>query len=456
VAVAIAANIQGDEFVTINSVGGTAAGANILGYVQMTPTVGGPEQVTFTGDLKLDVGTVARGALADVQGGLLELNNLRVIDQNTGVVVLLGAGTTGGVPLSFAAPNDVTTFTGATHGYSTNAVFIDATASGGLIMLAGDANVGVGTLNTIKGSLTAGNVLGGSIGKDVFTVSTSDVANTVYTDGGADSITLPGSHTTSQHIGLYTGVNTANMLPGGVENGQAGSITSIGAANPNADVPRIGNWGSDFGSTPTGHTGGGVYNGLANGTGTSASMTVVAGGANAFVPNTDVLDFAAGAWFGSGAARSLTNGTLGIATVGTPSTAAGELVTPNGALPTAANTVLAGTTLIVLDGVHANASSVAAAFHDILNPIFFTNGAGLNPGQSAHMLVAYNDGIQARIADLDLFNATGAVQVVSSAMDVHASDMVQLVGVSLSAFAGNQSNTALTPVNSVHFVATGA
>jgi hypothetical protein len=109
---------------------------------------------------------------------------------------------------------------------------------------------------------------------------------------------------------------------------------------------------------------------------------------------------------------------------------------------------------MVLDGVHANAGSVAAAFHDVLNPIFFAGTLAV--GQSAHMLVAYNDGIQARIADLDLFNATGAVQVVSSAMDVHASDMVQLVGVSLSAFAGNQSNTALTPVNSVHFVATGA
>jgi hypothetical protein len=452
--VAIAANILGDEFVTINSLGGTAAAANVLGYVQMSPTVGGPEQVTFTGDHNITVGTAAMGALADVRGGLLEINNLRIIDQDTGIVRLVGAPATGGVPLSFLAPNDSLVTTGAVHGYSTNAVFIDATASGGLIMQAGDANVGTGTLNTIKGSLTAGNVLGGSIGKDVFTASTSDVANTIYTDGGADSITLPGSHTTAQHIGLYTGLNTTGVTPGGVELAQIGSITSGGAANSTSDIPRIGNWGSDFGSTPTGHTGGGVYNGLANGTGTSASMTVVAGGANAFVPNTDVLDFAAGAWFGSGAARSLTNGTLGIATVGTPSTAAGELVTPNGALPTAANTVLAGTTLIVLDGVHANASSVAAAFHDILNPIFFTNGAGLNPGQSAHMLVAYNDGIQARIADLDLFNATGAVQVVSSAMDVHASDMVQLVGVSLSSLVGIQSATANTAVNSVHFVAT--
>ena len=167
-------------------------------------------------------------------------------------------------------------------------------------MQAGDANVGAGTMNTIKGSLTAGNVLGGSIGKDVFTASTADVANTIYTDGGADSITLPGTHTTSQHIGLYTGVNTNGIVPGGVETGQIGSITSGGAANPNSDVPRIGNWGSDFGSTPTGHTGGGVYNGLANGTGTSEDMTVVAGGANAFVPNTDVLDFANTAWFGSG------------------------------------------------------------------------------------------------------------------------------------------------------------
>jgi hypothetical protein len=131
----------------------------------------------------------------------------------------------------------------------------------------------------------------------------------------------------------------------------------------------------------------------------------------------------------------------------------GELITPNGVLPTAANSVLAGTTLLVLDGVHANASSVAAAFHDVLNPIFFAGAIG--GGAFSHMLVAYNDGTNTRVADLDLFNP-GAATNVSSAMEVHASDMVQLVGVSLSAFAGNQSNTALTPVNSVHFVATGA
>jgi hypothetical protein len=37
-------------------------------------------------------------------------------------------------------------------------------------------------------------------------------------------------------------------------------------------------------------------------------------------------------------------------------------------------------------------------------------------------------------------------------MDVHASDIVELVGVSLSSLVGNQSTTANTPVNSVHFV----
>ena len=367
----------------------------VLGYVQLTPTVGGPEQVTYTGDHNLTEGTAAMGALADVRGGLLEINNLRVIDQDTGIVRWVGAPTTGGVPLSFAVPGDNLRFGGSVHGYSTNAVFIDATASGGLIMQAGDANVGTGTLNTIKGSLTAGNVLGGSVGKDVFTASTSDVANTIYTDGGADSITLPGTHTTSQHIGLYTGVNTTGIVPGGVELGQAGSMTSI--------------------LTPT-------FRALAPGAQTSAvrlpaiplvastmvlpmvlvpapSMTVVAGGANAFVPNTDVLDFAAGTWAISNANHGLTAGNLAAGTIGL-GTAQGELVTPNGVIPTAANTVLAGTTLLVLDGVHANASSVAAAFHDVLNPIFFARGY-LTTGQSAHMLVAYNDGTEARIADLE-------------------------------------------------------
>jgi hypothetical protein len=447
-AVAIAANINGYELVTLTSLGGTSAGTNNLGYVQLTPTIGGPEQVTIAGDHNITIGNAAgvgMGGIADVRGGLLELNNLRIIDTDTGVTRLVGANQANASPLSFTAPNDVVSL-GSQHPYSTNAVFIDASTSGGFIMQAGDANVGAGTNNQIKGATGFGNVLGGSIGKDTFTASTSDVSNTIYTDGGADSITLPGSHTTSQHIGLYVGVNNTNaggVVPGAAELGQAGSLTNIN------DIPRIGFWGSAFGTTPTGHAGG-TYNGLANGTGTSASQAIIAGGANAFVPGTDVLDFAAGAWAILGANHGLTAGNLvsgSIPIVALPgfTAATSQMILPSvGAV--AANSVAAGTNLILLDGVFANANQVAQTLIAVTGNVHFAGA--LAPANSAHMLVAYNDGSgSTHIADMDLFNPFGIGLSDTNTLAVHVSDMVQLTGVSFASFSANANA-------SVHFVAT--
>jgi hypothetical protein len=338
---------------------------------------------------------------------------------------------------------------GSQHPYSTNAVFIDASTSGGFIMQAGDANVGAGTNNQIKGATGFGNVLGGSIGKDTFTASTSDVSNTIYTDGGADSITLPGSHGTSQHIGLYVGVNNTNaggVVPGAAELGQAGSLTNI------ADIPRIGFWGSAFGTTPTGHVGG-TYNGLANGTGTNTSQAIVAGGANAFVPGTDVLDFAAGAWAILGANHGLTNGTLAAGSIPIVALPGFTAATSQAILPSvgvvAANTVAAGTNLILLDGVFTaanGANQVAQTLVSVTGNVHFSGA--LTIGQSAHMLVAYNDGSgNTHIADLDLFNAIGGALADTNLLSVHVSDMVQLTGVSYATFQTNANA-------SVHFVAT--
>jgi hypothetical protein len=326
-------------------------------------------------------------------------------------------------------------------------VFIDASTSGGFIMQAGDANVGAGTNNQIKGATGFGNVLGGSIGKDTFTASTSDVSNTIYTDGGADSITLPGSHTTSQHIGLYVGVNNTNaggVVPGAAELGQAASMTSI------TDVPRIGTWNALFGSTPTGHAGG-TYNGLLNGQGTSANQTIVAGGANAFVPGTDVLDFAAGAWAILGANHGLTAGNLvsgSIPIVGLPgfTAATSQMILPSVGV-VAANSVAAGTNLILLDGVFTGgANQVAATLIAVTGNVHFAGA--LAPANSAHMLLAYNDGSgNTHIADMDLFNPFGIALSDTNTLSVHVSDMVQLTGVSYATFQANANA-------SVHFVAT--
>jgi hypothetical protein len=207
-AVSFGLNLKGDEFVSIVSQGGTSAGTNLLGYAQLTPTVGGPEQVMITGDHNITIGATevtldsgsGGGAIADLTAAnTLEINNLRIIDTDSGVTTFVGSlNGFGGSPLVFSVNDGYGSF----NSYSTNAVFIDASKSGGLIMQSGDGNIAVGSLNTIIGSAIAGNVLGGSIGKDVFTSSLADVANTIYTDGGPDQITLGPNHTASNHIGL--------------------------------------------------------------------------------------------------------------------------------------------------------------------------------------------------------------------------------------------------------------
>jgi len=127
-----------------------------------------------------------------------------------------------------------------------------------------------------------------------------------------------------------------------------------------------------------------------------------------------------------------------------------ELVIP-GLIPDPGNTVLAGTTLLALDGVHSSATAVAA---ELNNPFTSINFAGaLAAGNSAHMLIAYNDGANTRIADLDLFAAAGATNNTGG-MDIHVSDLVQLTGVSFNSFVGTLSTTATTAVNSVHYTAT--
>ena len=92
---------------------------------------------------------------------------------------------------------------------STNAVLIDASKSGGLIMEAGDANfvasatVAGSSGATIIGSATAGNVLGGLIGNDVFTTSkAAGVADTVYTGGGADKVNFDHRQRVGSHRDL--------------------------------------------------------------------------------------------------------------------------------------------------------------------------------------------------------------------------------------------------------------
>ena len=105
--------------------------------------------------------------------------------------------------------------------YSNNAVKIDASASGGLIDPWGDANFIPGATPaasqgdtfiaatnpvghaTVGGGLLLGNVIGGSIGNDVFTSSNASGFGDYYiTGGGADKITLSTANTGADHVGF--------------------------------------------------------------------------------------------------------------------------------------------------------------------------------------------------------------------------------------------------------------
>ena len=130
--------------VTLDLEGGTSAGTNTLGYVQLfsSPV---QENVKIVGDHNLTIGTVAHGAIAAVNtaaGTTLATNGLIITDTDLGVVRLISEAPGIGAlaPLAFKAAGDNLTGIIPVYGCSTNAVQIDAHASGGLITQAGDAN----------------------------------------------------------------------------------------------------------------------------------------------------------------------------------------------------------------------------------------------------------------------------------------------------------------------------
>ena len=91
--------------------------------------------------------------------------------------------------------------------------------------------------------------------------------------------------------------------------------------------------------------------------------------------------------------------------------------------------VSATTSVIELtDATFANANAMVAALHGGSYAINFA-AALAAPGDFAHVLVAYDDPAgNAHIADLDV---TGAASASSMALTLRASDMVELVGVSV-------------------------
>ena len=295
--------------------------------------------------------------------------------------------------------------------------------TGGLVMPVGAPNLTYGltamasTGSVIVGASGAGNVLGGSAGNDTFLgVQNAGLADSIYTGGGADDITLYQGRTVGTHIALYASNMTSN-----VAQAIAGAtMPSIEGSVVNAqDVPQLGWWGQGTGQLggPTSD----VHTNAGRGTGTSDSMTNV----YHFSPGTDLaeidrLDFSLRAF--SDLLRDTNPGAgpgLGQATLS-------NSLTPGGIVTVADANVL----VFSSSQTYADAAELASVLADSSTDITFN---ALQTDTLNHYLVAYQDTTgSTRIADLNIQSETDFLNT-SSGLDktVSMSDMVRLVDVTV-------------------------
>ena len=320
-------------------------------------------------------------------------------------------------------------------------------------MQGGDANfVASATVagsigDTITGSTTKGNVLGGSIGNDAIS-AVNTAANTIYTDGGADTIVLSATHSAANVIDLYAGEGPV-ATPPGVAPGADIAVTANSITDA-ANLSQLG-WSGLAAGAPAAIEFGAI--GPASG-GTSASMSIIQNstGGLAFNVASDSLGFGVSAWGigtngAGGANHGLTNGDMATqVSHGGPVSA--QVITL-GAVANAGDTLLNGTNLIELNGSFTGGAAQLAS--TLINPasnLFF--GTPLATKADAHMLVAYQNNGSVDIADVT-FHAGGVAPMGSSGplvplgATVHVSDIVQLTGVSLASFEANAGHA-------VHFV----
>ena len=438
-----AVTVSGEENVNFTSQGAVTplvpltaiTHANDVGTVLLTPTITGSEHVTISGDTDILFGATqtatGEGSIFSLtSAGTLALDNLSIVDTNT-------LGTYLGVN------NDTTSlqFT-----YSTNAALIDATASGtggtiGLVMLGGDANwhsnftTGNTVINpndagdTISGSHTAGNVLIGSLGNDTINGNTSNAADTILTDGGADTINLAANHTASDHVDLFFGV-------GGVTPGNPGTAIANTIIDATGSFSLQGFWGNSpgvvSGTTITPNIPAMQF----AGSGTSADLSTI----NNFNPSGDVVDLSISAWG---------NGFLGDSQFTSLTTAAngGNAVFTNSVGPGGTVTSGAGADVLFIgQGSFQNAATLANVLAGVGGITF--SGSTLANGSATDIIVAY-DNLQGNtvIADLEIFNNSGAaiknLATNTKGVDIAVSDMAVLTGV----------NPTHLAAHDIHFVA---
>jgi hypothetical protein len=282
----------------------------------------------------------------------------------------------------------------------TNFHTVTAATSGGIAVF--DSSPGA----VITGSATASNSVFGEVGNDTFTGGSGTDFYT--TNGGADSITLGANHTMDQ-IGLYA---TDNVITTGADVAQQGFWSIVPGGTP---LPIVGNPPSLFGTATSG--------------GTSVDESTVKGfvtGAAGDVINVSPQEWGTGlnVLGGNNNGLAVTSGVGFINDTGNHDVVV-QAVGAGGTLNT-------GVDLIELtSGSFASAAAVANALTTSYN-VGFAGTFALN--ENDHILVAYNTNGGVAIADMDIYNASGAplagASTNTAGVHIYGSDMVSLVGVS--------------------------
>jgi hypothetical protein len=298
----------------------------------------------------------------------------------------------------------------------------------------------LGSVNTVTFSNgSTGVVASNYVGADNITSNAAIGGDTIFGDGGPDTITLAASHTGADAILFGEDL--------------VGYSNEVLAISNGSDVGYLGSWGE----TATGTAIPSLFSGNTTG-GTSADMTTISG-FNAGAGG-DVLDFTVAAWNGASA------GFLDLADPkGDLVVLDGGFVVPPGAaqlspvwVGSGSNGSLAAGDNVLLyapSGVtETTAQQLAAQLHTSSGAITLAGNGYVPAGHDVHILIAYDASFvahvghfvipvtQTNIADVDLVNTTGSDQSSTANLNVYASDMVNLQGVAL---------TSLTSAN-IHFI----
>lgn len=390
----------GYETINITANGGATAIDN-LGFIQAAPSTGGFEVVTISGNAGT-VNVLGVGGIDLVPAGAPATVHTTITDTDSGILNMAGS-VAETIDASGGGGLQMTLHNGFFSGFP---VLAPPAATGGA---------------TITGSPSAGNVLLGWVGNDKITGGS--VTDTIATGGGADTINLGATHS-ADHVALYDGGGTVN--PGS-------PIAATSIIVDATDHAQAGFWGVAA-NAPAGLLVSAQVPAGAGSGGTNLDQSVVSHFQVGTAPTADVLDFSVGGWVraavpGPGNSLGLVNGDF-THVVGPVSIQAVGVGNP----------IAAGTNVIEITGSNFNdATQLALELHTGSGLTF---AAALPANEIAHLLVAYSDGSNVHIADVDLSGA--AASNSTTGLTVRASDMVELAGV---------ASVASLVAQNLHFVA---